>query len=39
MTQQSSDYERGLAMVRSASSALDAAGLEHWFFGGWAVDL
>jgi hypothetical protein len=18
---------------------LDAAGLEHWFFGGWAVDL
>jgi hypothetical protein len=26
-------------MVESASSALDAAGLEHWFFGGWAVDL
>ena len=26
-------------MVRSASSALDAADLEHWFFGGWAVDL
>lgn len=26
-------------MVGSASSALDGAGLEHWFFGGWAVDL
>ena len=39
MTQQSSDYARGLVMVGSASDALDAAGLEHWFFGGWAVDL
>ena len=26
-------------MVGSASDALDGAGLEHWFFGGWAVDL
>ena len=26
-------------MVGSASNALDGAGLEHWFFGGWAVDL
>ena len=26
-------------MVHSASGALDAAGLEHWFFGGCAVDL
>jgi hypothetical protein len=28
-----------LSMVGSASGALEAAGLEHWFFGGWAVDL
>src|SRR5215203_4624831 len=39
MTQEPTDYDRGLSMVRSASSALDAAALEHWFFGGWAVDL
>lgn len=26
-------------MVGSAAGALDAAGLEHWFIGGWAVDL
>ena len=26
-------------MVASVSRALDAAELEHWFFGGWAVDL
>jgi len=26
-------------MVASAAGALDAAALEHWFFGGWAVDL
>ena len=39
MTRQSTDYERGLEALRSASSALDAADLEHWFFGGWAVDL
>jgi hypothetical protein len=39
MTQQPAEYDRGLLMVASASGALDAAGLEHWFFGGWAVDL
>jgi len=27
------------AALASASDALDSAGLEHWFFGGWAVDL
>ena len=26
-------------MIRSASGALDAAELEYWVFGGWAVDL
>jgi Aminoglycoside-2''-adenylyltransferase len=30
---------RGLAALASAAGALDAANLEHWFFGGWAVDL
>src|SRR5829696_2310751 len=39
MTQPPSDYDRGLSMVGSASDALERAGLEHWFFGGWAVDL
>ena len=39
MTRQSTEYERGLAALGSASGALDAADLEHWFFGGWAVDL
>ena len=39
MTEQRGQYERGLAALGSASSALDAADLEHWFFGGWAVDL
>lgn len=39
MTQQSADYSRGLAALGSAASALDSAELEHWFFGGWAVDL
>ena len=39
MTRQSTVYERGLAALGSASGALDAADLEHWFFGGWAVDL
>jgi len=33
------EYQRGLAALESASSALDSANLEHWFFGGWAVDL
>jgi hypothetical protein len=36
---QSTRYERGLAALVSAAGALDAANLEHWFFGGWAVDL
>jgi Aminoglycoside-2''-adenylyltransferase len=39
MTRASTEYERGLAALGSASSALKAANLEHWFFGGWAVDL
>ena len=29
----------GLEALASAAGALDGAGLEHWFFGGWAVDL
>ena len=39
MTRQSTEYEQGLKALGSASGALDAANLEHWFFGGWAVDL
>jgi hypothetical protein len=39
MTQDLQDEARGLAALASAARALDAAGLEHWFFGGWAVDL
>lgn len=39
MIHQSTEYARGLQALASASSALDAANLEHWFFGGWAVDL
>ena len=27
------------AALAGASDALESAGLEHWFFGGWAVDL
>ena len=27
------------AALAGAADALDSAGLEHWFFGGWAVDL
>lgn len=27
------------AALANAADALDSAGLEHWFFGGWAVDL
>ena len=27
------------AALASAADALESAGLEHWFFGGWAVDL
>jgi hypothetical protein len=33
------EYERGLEALGSAANALEAADLEHWFFGGWAVDL
>ncbi len=39
MTEQPDDFDRGLSMVGSASRAFDEADLEHWFFGGWAVDL
>lgn len=39
MPQPSTDYERGLEALKSAAGALEAADLEHWFFGGWAVDL
>jgi hypothetical protein len=39
MIQPSSEYDHGLSMVASASDSLDAAELEHWLFGGWAVDL
>jgi hypothetical protein len=39
MSQQPREQEQGFAMLASASGALDAAELEHWFFGGWAVDL
>lgn len=39
MSQQSEDYLSGLAALGSAAEALDTAELEHWFFGGWAVDL
>jgi hypothetical protein len=39
MTRPPTEYERGLAALESVSGALEAANLEHWFFGGWAVDL
>jgi len=39
MIDRSTEHGRGLQALASASSALDAANLEHWFFGGWAVDL
>ena len=31
--------DAGLAAVGSVAAALDAAGLDHWCFGGWGVDL
>ncbi len=37
MTWQSTEYERGLVALGSASGALDAADLKHWFFDGWAA--
>src|SRR5688500_797194 len=39
MPQESADYSRGLDALRSAAVALEAAEVDHWFFGGWAVDL
>ena len=39
MNRRSTDQQRGLAALASAAAALDSADLEHWFFGGWAVDL
>ena len=39
MAHPSSEFAQGLSRVASAAGALDGAGLEHWFFGGWAVDL
>src|SRR3954469_23280284 len=39
MTTSSQEHEQGLAAIGSAAEALDAADLDHWFFGGWAVDL
>ncbi len=39
MSGEDSTSSAGLAAVGSAASALEGAGLEHWFFGGWAVDL
>lgn len=39
MTQQPTGDERALEALRSAAGALEGADLEHWFFGGWAVDL
>jgi hypothetical protein len=31
--------EDQLAAIASLSQALEAAGIEHWLFGGWGVDL
>lgn len=39
MPVESADYSRGLDALESAAMALEGAGLDHWFFGGWAVDL
>ena len=39
MTGQDSTSDAALAAVGSVAGALEGAGLEHWFFGGWAVDL
>jgi hypothetical protein len=39
MTPPSAEEDQGLAALASAAGALDAASLEHWFFGGWAVDV
>ena len=39
MDEPSLDLTPEAAGLASVAAALDAAGLEHWFFGGWAVDL
>ena len=39
MAEPDDQHARGLAALGSAAGALDAAEVEHWFFGGWAVDL
>ena len=39
MVNSADEYARGVLALGIASEALEAAGLEHWFFGGWAVDL
>ena len=39
MAERSAEHARGLAALEIAGTALEEAGLEHWFFGGWAVDL
>ena len=39
MTGDATVDENGLAAVGSIAGALEAAGLDHWCFGGWAVDL
>lgn len=39
MTEPVDEDARGVAALASAAAALEAAAVEHWFFGGWAVDL
>ena len=39
MMKQPSGYDQSLSMLESVSTSLEAAELEHWVFGGWAVDL
>lgn len=39
MSLESADQSRGWDELLSAAVALEGAGLDHWFFGGWAVDL
>ncbi|MGC5173183.1 nucleotidyltransferase domain-containing protein [Microbacterium sp. DT81.1] len=39
MSTREMNFAAGLAALSSAADAMDAAQLEHWFFGGWAVDL
>ena len=39
MGEQTTADAEALAALRSATDALDSADIEHWLFGGWAVDL